>query len=278
MLRSTSISAGAALCVDQVPIPATTNEMAYAYIATRELIQAYGDSDMFQLMTCDAGITSWQTMTLLHNKGIHYFGAVKANHGDLFSEAVRLHQKAGMRPVRINTERAKGTNITQEFYIVDTPGGLAKWTHMKRVVRSRRIVTSQGGTVISDNDRYYVTSLGSGDISLSDLARLNRCHWRCENEGHWTADVSFLEDAKRATLSRTPLTMVAWSYLRVIALNIQALMRTLSRIHDADTGTFTTPTWRRIAWHFMSLLFDMALDTSLFDRVEIQAIIAAAPP
>lgn len=275
MLRSTLISAEAAVCVDQSPIPGSTNEIGHAPIAVRELITAYGDTDMFQLLTCDAGITSLATMTLLNKHDIHYFAAVKDNQPELLKEAKRLLD--GMTQFsRRSEERSKGKLVVHELYVVDTPEGYLQWTHMQRMVRSRRIVKVDG-VIESDNDRYYATSLGASDISLNDLHRLNRCHWRCENEGHWTADVSFLEDAKRATLSRTPQTMVPWSYMRMIALNIQAVMRSVSRLRDPDTEEITVPSWRRIAWHFLSLLFDMTLDTSLFDRTEVQKTCAAAP-
>lgn len=54
-------------------------------------------------------------------------------------------------------------------------------------------------------------------------------YWRCENEGHWTADVVWKEDARRLPWIRTPQAVYALSSLRMLALNVLAVLRRMSR-------------------------------------------------
>ena len=59
-----------------------------------------------------------------------------------------------------------------------------------------------------------------------DLVKL---YWRCENEQHWTSDVFFHEDARRTPWTQDPEALYVASYLRVIALNIVAVLRAMCR-------------------------------------------------
>ena len=72
---------------------------------------------------------------------------------------------------------------------------------------------------------------------------LVRMHWRCENEGHWTADVVCKEDARRNPWIRVPQAVYALSLLRMIALNILAVLRRMSR----RGYTSRSIPWREVA-------------------------------
>ena len=54
-------------------------------------------------------------------------------------------------------------------------------------------------------------------------------YWRCENEGHRTADVVWKEDARRSPWTRVPQAVYALADLRMLALNIIAVLRRMSR-------------------------------------------------
>jgi hypothetical protein len=49
------------------------------------------------------------------------------------------------------------------------------------------------------------------------------------HEGHWTADVVWKEDARRLPWCRVPRAVYTTSMLRMISLNILAVLRSLSR-------------------------------------------------
>ena len=82
---------------------------------------------------------------------------------------------------------------------------------------------------LSGGNRYFVTNLLRGRLDARGWLTLVRMHWRCENEGHWTADVIGQEDARRTPRIRVPHAVYALSGLRMLALNVLAVLRRLSR-------------------------------------------------
>jgi hypothetical protein len=82
---------------------------------------------------------------------------------------------------------------------------------------------------VSEGNRYFVTNLPTGRLKASGWLTLVRMHWRCENNGHWTADLVWKEDAKRTPWITSPQAVYALAILRMIALNILAVLRSMSR-------------------------------------------------
>jgi hypothetical protein len=92
-------------------------------------------------------------------------------------------------------------------------------------------------------------------------------HWRCENEGHWTADAIHNEDARRTPWSKHPDGILATSLLRILAHNILAVMRALSRRIN-DHGTHEKLAWREVIEHLLLSICKPTLLTEEFDAVE----------
>ena len=103
-----------------------------------------------------------------------------------------------------------------------------KWTHARQLVRVQRVVEKPGQEPEVGN-RYFVSNLVTGRLNGTQWLILIRLHWRCENEGHWTADVVWKEDARRLPWIRVPSAVYAASMLRMIGLNILSVLRSLSR-------------------------------------------------
>jgi len=266
LLRSTMISSDAAVCVAQSPVPGKTNEAGHIIAALTELYDAYGDTEMLKLVTFDAGVTSTKSTQFVHDKGSYYFGTIKTNHGEKYREAKRLLGHA--RCVAYEQEESReGNKVLYECYVVSMAGGYDGWDHLEQFVRVHRTVSSKKtGETVSEGNRYFVTSIPFGELTAKQLLFISRCHWRCEEEGHWTSDACLQEDSRRPVFSRYPQAMISWAFLRMMAQNILAIMRALSRYRNRPKGPLIKPSWRRIVWHFMSLLFDMTLDTTEFDR------------
>ena len=272
LLRSTMISSDAAVCVAQAAVPGSTNEAGHIITALTELYRAYGHTKMLRLITFDAGITSTKSTQFVHDMGSYYFGTIKGNHGEKFREAQRLlaHSKCVAHEEEDSRE---GNKVLHECYVVSMAGGYDGWEHLEQFVRVHRTVTSKKtGGIISEGDRYFATSIPFGELTAKQLLFISRCHWRCEEEGHWTSDACLKEDSRRPVFSRHPRAMISWAFLHMIAQNILAIMRALSRYRDKLKGPLIKPSWRRIIWHFMSLLFDMTLDTTEFDRVDMKLV------
>jgi hypothetical protein len=105
-----------------------------------------------------------------------------------------------------------------------------------------RTVERADGEVTRGN-RYVVTNLVRGRLDGQGWLTLVRMHWRCENEGHWTADVVWKEDARRTPWIRVPHAVYALSALRMLALNVLAALRRLSR----REYTSRPVPWREVA-------------------------------
>lgn len=75
-----------------------------------------------------------------------------------------------------------------------------------------------------------MTNLQCGRLeSPKQWLELVRLYWRCENENHWTADVFFDEDAERTPWTTDPEAVYVMSFLRMLGLNILAVMRSMCR-------------------------------------------------
>jgi len=105
------------------------------------------------------------------------------------------------------------------------------------------------------------TSKTASELPAADALSVSRGHWRCEEETHWTTDVVLQEDRRRLAWSCHPLGVFVVSVLRMMALNILAMARKLSRLK----GSSEVPTWRQVTEHFLLVLCATTLLTQEFD-------------
>lgn len=259
MHRWTLVSSGAAVGIDERPLDGTANEVGSAVESFDQLISAYGRTGLFNTVTADAGNTSLALAKRIAERNMAYFLCIKTPQGEIFREAKRLLQGRASPDYSVSEDN-RGKDIAYRVYTAPLDGDWHGWVHARQLVRIERIVSSRDGTEESRGNRYYVTSLPPEALPGLGAATLSRGHWRCENEGHWTADAIFFEDAHRPPLSRHPKGMLVGSLLRMMAQNLLAILRTLSRTRDGDK-----PAWRTVRHHILMLLFDTVLDTEEFD-------------
>ncbi|HKY36893.1 MAG TPA: hypothetical protein VJN18_13190, partial [Polyangiaceae bacterium] len=86
-MTATLTSAAARPIIDVTPIPAPTNEMGVFELALDSLCAAYQGSELFKLVTYDAGACS--ARTLVRERGLHYLLGLTASQPTLFEEAKR---------------------------------------------------------------------------------------------------------------------------------------------------------------------------------------------
>jgi len=240
--RAHLVSSDATVCIDEYPIPGRTNELGAVCSFTEELIAAYRRTDLFEVITADAGNTSLKHASLINGYDLGYVLAVKEPLAELHREALRELADRGPDDAEVSeTRHEKGTRITHRLYRV-TIRGFLDWTHARQLVRVERAVERPDGGVTTGN-RYFVTNLVPGKLDGRGWLTLVRMHWRCENEGHWTADVVWKEDARRTPWIRVPQAVYALSLLRMIALNILAVLRRMSR----REYTSRSIPWREVA-------------------------------
>ena len=73
------VSSKARACIDAIPIPASTNEMGHFPAAFKSLMQAYGKSDLFRLVSYDAGACCEAHGRLVVEKGSQYLFGLKGS-------------------------------------------------------------------------------------------------------------------------------------------------------------------------------------------------------
>jgi predicted transposase YbfD/YdcC len=240
--RAHLVSSDATVCIDEQPIPGRTNELGAVCSFTEKLTAAYRRTDLFEVITADAGNASLKHAALIHGHDLGYVLAVKEPLAELHREALRLLADLGPDQAEVSeTRRDRGARITHRLFRV-TIRGFLEWTHARQLVRVERTVEHSDGNVTVGN-RTFVTNLVPGRLDGRGWLTLVRMHWRCENEGHWTADVVWKEDARRTPWIRVPHAVYAFSLLRMIALNILAVLRRMSR----RGYTSRSIPWREVA-------------------------------
>jgi predicted transposase YbfD/YdcC len=262
----TLISSKAANCIYQRPIEGSTNEIGAMPALLKELRVAYGRTEIIAMLTTDAGNTSLGTATTIVKKlRWDYFSQIKSEHGEIHREAVRLLGR------RRESTADDSYDDTQNGYVVTyhvwhedlSEQGWLGWTHARQLVRVQRVAEHPTTGHKTIGNRYYVTSQDSSVLKPNNALTISRGHWRCEEETHWTTDVVLQEDRRRLAWSRHPHGVFVVSVLRMMALNILAVARKLSRL----TYSEETPTWHQVVEHFLLVLCATTLLTEEFDDV-----------
>ena len=226
--RATLVSSEAAVCIDQRPIEGATNEIGALPDFLEQLFETYGKTSLFEVILGDAGNCSVDCATKIHRRNLGYFLRIKSTHGELFNEAKRRLDAGDVAEYEV-VRREKGARVTYRMWRVKRLEGWLRWDHARQLIRIERTVEKPGKEPEVGN-RYFVTNLASG--RLQEPARwldLVRLYWRCENENHWTADVFFDEDATRTPWTTDPEAVYVMSFLRMLGLNILAVLRAMCR-------------------------------------------------
>jgi predicted transposase YbfD/YdcC len=262
----TLISSRAAVVLYQRPIEGRTNEIGAMPALLSELRAAYGRTDIFEMLTMDAGNTSLGVAEqIVDDLGLDYFAQIKSEHGELVQEAERsLGRRRPSRAGSTYSDTQNGAAVTYHVWTADLgEHGWLDWTHARQLVRVRREAhDSQTGEVKVGN-RYYVSSKPSSDMLPEHALSISRGHWRCEDETHWRSDVVLQEDRRRLAWSRHPNGVFIVSLLRMMALNILAVARKLSQLQNSKEP----PTWHQVIEHFLLTLCATTLITDEFDAV-----------
>jgi len=262
----TLISSQAAVCVYQRPIEGRTNEIGAVPTLLKELGKAYGRTDIISMLTTDAGNTSLKSNTMIVEKlGWHYFSQIKSEHGELHREAQRLlaHRQPSTAASSYG-DTQNGYAVAYDVWCEELSGhGWLRWRHARQVVRVQRVAEHPVTGHRTVGNRYYVTSKPADELAAADALSISRGHWRCEEETHWTTDVVLREDRRRLAWSRHPNGVFVVSVLRMMALNILAVARKLSRLK----GSNEVPAWHQVTEHFLLVLCATTLLTEEFDAL-----------
>jgi hypothetical protein len=272
--RSVLVSSDAAVVLDQQPILGVTNEMGTITKTIRALLDTYGRTKMIEVFAMDAGNSNEGTGSFICSRLLHYLMTLAEPHGEIHREAVRLLGSADSASAAdTHSEEAKGQTICHTIWVADLPEGYLNWTHARRLIRVERVTCDNRGKVTVGN-RYFACSMPPEMATPAQLRQAVRAHWRIENESNWTSDARWDEDERRTPWTMHPLGMLVVGCLRSAAINIQAVLRSMTRIlqnpaepeekHPAPS-VWLKPRWKTTAETVLHLFFKPILDTTLFD-------------
>jgi predicted transposase YbfD/YdcC len=227
VVNATLISASAAVCIDQIPIAAKTNDMGIFPKFWKKLLETYGRTNLFELVTMDSGFCSEKNARLIDKSQKAYWISLKDNQPELKREAERVLQAKAKREAPEaqkdwEQDSSRGW-IRRQLWRSTEMAGWGKWSHLRQVVLLRVLARQPDGTERVLEDRYYVTNLVYGRLDGAQLIRLARAHWRIENDLHGALDIQWQEDHSRWVQRKNGL--IVSSLLRVIAYNLMSLLR-----------------------------------------------------
>jgi hypothetical protein len=261
VVNATLISAAAAVCIDQRPIPAATNDMGIFRAFYADLRRAYGRAGLFDLVSTDAGFTSEANARLLDEDGCGYWMALKGNQPELLAEARRvlIPQSYRERPeaqTDWELDSSRGW-IRRELWRTGPVAPWSHWTHLRQVVLVRvwKAAGCQSGKhpVYGPpqilEERLHVTNLVRGRLNGEQLLALDRAHWRIENNLHGTLDIQWEEDHGRWVRRGRGLPVTA--LLRVLAYNLLELLRAV-HLRSAEARAAA---WQQLRdWMYLALM------------------------
>lgn len=228
VVNATLISSAAAVCIDQQPIPADTNDMGVFPRFFAGLMATYGRANIFDLVSGDAGFCSEANARIIDDAGKAYWLSLKDNQPELKREAARVllaQAKQCVPEAQTDWESDSSRGwIRRQLWRTDEMAQWGKWTHLRQVVLVR--VLARDGRDAPERvleDRYYVTNLVRGRLDGAALLRLVRAHWRIENDLHGALDIQWQEDHGRWVQRGNGLPVT--SLLRVLAYNLLSLLR-----------------------------------------------------
>lgn len=272
------VSSAARVCIDAIPIPASTNEMGHFSKAFKSLVKVYRKSGLFKMVSYDAGACSEGNGREVVEEKLHYLFGLKGSQPTLLNEAKSL--LGGLRPEEAEaetvdveskgtTETSKARAVTRRLYRTSEMAGYLDWTHLKTVVRVES-ETVENGQVVEREDRYFISSLASEVLSAAQWLLVVRRHWGVENNCHHTWDTVFEED-DRPWIEKSPQGMVVVMLLRRIAYNMLALFRTVTQRSDERRQT----PWRDLVrWLYQAVIAATAEDVDGLRAREVSAVVS----
>lgn len=219
-VRSCLISAASCPAIDQMAIPAETNEMGIFPQVFAALEEAY--ASIIEVYSMDSGYCSLANATRVHEKKKGYIFVLKENQPDLLAEAERLLGHKTQSDRSTEWEAYQGKRVRYHLYRSSEIAGYLGWTHLEQVWRIDREVVDGNGTRTMEC-RYFVTNVHRGRFTLIETLEVVRRHWMIENGANWTVDVIWDEDTKAWCTKGHAIEVLG--LLRLMAYNLVSHLR-----------------------------------------------------
>jgi hypothetical protein len=183
-ITCTLVSARAKPCLDAVPIPARTNEMGHFATVLRDLVTTYKRSQLFRLVSADAGNCSEKNARLVAGElHLDYLFRVKGDQPTLLAEAKRLLGRRRARQAVAETVDVVGnTTETRRLHITSEMAGFLDWDHLQTTLRIRKEKHDiETGKLLNKEDHYAISSLAIDELTPAQWLYAFRAHWGVES-------------------------------------------------------------------------------------------------
>ena len=236
------VSAAGRPCIEVVPIPGDTNEVAFFQTAFRRLSETHGG--LFDVVTYDAGALSEGNAKAVVDAGKDYLFALKGEQRTMFKLATELldpHDVAAHTVDVLDNQTTVTRTLTllavDPSWSYDRSKGPEEsvWSHAGTFLRVEYL-KRRGGQIIEQDARMFVTSLQCDRLTPAQWLLLVRSHWGVENQNHHTLDTAFAED-DRPWIEADPHGMLAVLILRRIAYTLLTLYRAVTLRSDEGRAT-----------------------------------------
>jgi predicted transposase YbfD/YdcC len=218
-LRATLVSSSIAQVLGQRLIPGKSSETTELIPFLKEQNTLYGKTNLFEVVSVDAGMTHLKNADYIHENGMIYVMGLKRNQRALFR--IAQSRTKNLRPVASSIDTHGGYEIVREISVVEVRGKFNKWSHATEIWKIEQTKTHKTSRKIITETRYYITNMPKGKASSKEKLLTVRRHWGTENDAFWTLDTIFDEDSSPFTSSAIELV----SLIRIMAFNIMARFR-----------------------------------------------------
>lgn len=216
-------------------------------------METYGQSGLFEVVSYDAGACSLENARAVVGHKLHYLFGLKGSQPTLRAEAESWLGALPPEKAEAKTEDIVGGQaVVRRLFRTTQMAGYLDWEHLQTVVRvsAEKVDYKNGNKVLEREDRYYISSLPSEQLSAEQWLLLIRRHWGVENNCHNTWDTVFEED-DRPWIEKHPQGMVVVQLLRRIAYNMLALFRSVTQRSEERRQT----PWRDVVrWFYNALI------------------------
>jgi len=229
-MTATLCSSEARPCIDVYLIPAKTNEMGVFAGALDALLAAYGNLDLFRLVTYDAGACSKANADHIRSRNLHYLFGLKGSQPQLLYWAKLSFNDRNADAPDARTIDGKGLGqVTRSIFLLPCPDGTEEWSHLRTIVRVDSSGFDQLGRPTTET-RYFLSSLSTDRLSANQWLTVVRRHWAVEST-HQVLDVTFEEDERPWVLHNPRLTATIM-ILRRIGYSLLTIFRSVTQRSD----------------------------------------------
>lgn len=220
-VRTVLISAPSKPALDQVVIPAATNEGGLFKEIFPVLESNFGA--LIEVYSMDAGFCSEANARRIAAAQKGYIFALKENQPELYRAAERL--LGGLREPELSSdwECSQGKRVRYHLYRTKELAGYLAWSHLEQVWRIEKELVCGKTGVVEREQHYYLTNLHWGRFKPWQMLLAVRSHWGIENNCNWTMDVIWDEDSKVWCGQNVAIRILG--LLRLMAYNLVAHLR-----------------------------------------------------